>query len=270
MNSYFRKYPSSHEWGSMSDQTHRSREYFPCKRNLVACSFLFKFIVATLFLLFVVPYSLCQPKIIIRGGTQLHLGTIYQGDQVSISGVVANGGTKNLNIERVIASCSCTKPEIGSRILRPGDSTRFRITYDSRHAPLGHVEKSVEIVSNDVHRHTTTLKVDVDVIVDIVVQPSMLTFNEMPVDSFCVRSLLLTNRTRDTIRVKQILDSLGQLLLSLESNNLFPGDSLHVTALMPMTGHPLVSGTIDIMTDSKIRPRLKVNYFVLRKKKTVR
>jgi hypothetical protein len=61
---------------------------------------------------------------------------------------IANEGTKTLVVKEVTASCGCTAAVVSQKAVRPHDSGRVRVTFNSG-SFRGTIEKSVFIKSND-------------------------------------------------------------------------------------------------------------------------
>jgi len=61
---------------------------------------------------------------------------------------VTNKGGKDLNISRVQTTCGCTAAVLDSQMLKPGESTRLKVTFDPR-GKGGPQTRPVWIYSND-------------------------------------------------------------------------------------------------------------------------
>jgi hypothetical protein len=61
---------------------------------------------------------------------------------------VANKGGKDLNISNVRSTCGCTAAVVGHQLLKPGESTKLKVTFDPR-GRSGPQQKPVIISSND-------------------------------------------------------------------------------------------------------------------------
>ncbi len=64
---------------------------------------------------------------------------------------VVNAGTAELTISAVTASCGCTRVEVETQVLAPGEQTYLHVTYDPEAAEekTNQVEKYVRLRSND-------------------------------------------------------------------------------------------------------------------------
>ena len=61
---------------------------------------------------------------------------------------VTNKGGKDLNITRVQTTCGCTSSVMDNQLLKPGESTRLKVTFDPR-GKSGPQTRPVWIYSND-------------------------------------------------------------------------------------------------------------------------
>ncbi|MCW8804855.1 MAG: DUF1573 domain-containing protein [Ignavibacteriaceae bacterium] len=104
------------------------------------------FVVFFLFSSFVFA-QLFQPTLILQQSS-FDFGDIKQGDKVSHTFVISNGGGDLLKISDVKASCGCTAAAPDKRELAPGESTNLVVTFNST-GRMGKQSKTVRIYSND-------------------------------------------------------------------------------------------------------------------------
>ncbi len=91
--------------------------------------------------------SLKIPKISFDRSTH-DFGTIAQGDTVTTNFVMTNGGKSDLIIYKTKASCGCTASEPEKTLLKPGEKTNLKVTFNSV-GKSGQHAKSVTVYSND-------------------------------------------------------------------------------------------------------------------------
>jgi hypothetical protein len=91
--------------------------------------------------------SLKMPRLIFDRSTH-NFGSIKQGDIVSTNFVMTNNGKSDLKIYKTKASCGCTVSEPEKSLLKPGEKTNLKITFNSA-GKAGQDSKSVTIFSND-------------------------------------------------------------------------------------------------------------------------
>jgi hypothetical protein len=107
-------------------------------KNLFVAFFLFSSIVFA---------QLFQPKLILQQ-TSFDFGDIKQGEKVSHTFVISNGGGDLLKISDVKASCGCTAAAPEKNELAPGESTNIVVTFNSA-GRMGNQSKTIRINSND-------------------------------------------------------------------------------------------------------------------------
>ena len=76
-------------------------------------------------------------------------GKVKKGDAVSTKFIVKNEGAKDLIIYKMEPSCYCTKADIDKSIIKPGETSKINVTYDSRDRSQGPDTKTVSIYCND-------------------------------------------------------------------------------------------------------------------------
>ena len=107
-------------------------------KNLLVAFFLFSSLVFG---------QLFQPKLILQQNSY-NFGDIKQGEKVSHTFVISNGGGDLLKISDVKASCGCTAAAPEKNELAPGESTNLVVSFNSA-GRMGQQNKTVRIYSND-------------------------------------------------------------------------------------------------------------------------
>lgn len=75
-------------------------------------------------------------------------GNISKGESVSTDFTVTNQGKEDLIIRKTKANCGCTASDPVKDILKPGESTQIKVTFNST-GRTGTQQKSVTVFSND-------------------------------------------------------------------------------------------------------------------------
>jgi hypothetical protein len=75
-------------------------------------------------------------------------GRIKQGEKVTREFVITNTGKSDLNIRMTRATCGCTASEPEKSDLGPGESSKIKVTFDSK-GRSGEQKKAVMVYSND-------------------------------------------------------------------------------------------------------------------------
>jgi hypothetical protein len=74
-------------------------------------------------------------------------GRVIQGEKVAYSFKFTNSGGSDLIISRVSSSCGCTVPDFPKTPIKPGESHKIDVKFDSQNR-RGFQNKSVTIISN--------------------------------------------------------------------------------------------------------------------------
>jgi hypothetical protein len=106
--------------------------------------------------------QLLTPKLILQQD-EYDFGDIKQGEKVSYTFVLTNGGGDLLKIEEVHPSCGCTAALPEKTELAPGESTNLSVTFNSA-GRFGKQKKIVRINSNDPDRLEAMLTIKANVI----------------------------------------------------------------------------------------------------------
>ncbi len=77
-----------------------------------------------------------------------NFGVIKQGDTVATNFVMTNGGKSDLIIYKTKASCGCTASEPEKTLLKPGEKSNLKVTFNST-GKSGQHSKSVTVYCND-------------------------------------------------------------------------------------------------------------------------
>jgi hypothetical protein len=85
-------------------------------------------------------------------------GEITEGQKVDYVFKIMNKGKSDLLIRSAKASCGCTAANTGSNIIKPGQSTDLKVSFDSQ-GKVGMQNKTVTVISNDPSQATVTLAV---------------------------------------------------------------------------------------------------------------
>lgn len=87
-----------------------------------------------------------------------NFGEIWHPQAASLTLIVKNEGTTQLEIGDVRTTCGCTLAETGRKSVPPGETTEVKVRYNSE-GKQGHVESKVIIESNDPQRPTVEMNI---------------------------------------------------------------------------------------------------------------
>jgi hypothetical protein len=97
------------------------------------------------------------PKIDFNSKT-FEFGEITEGQKVDYVFKITNKGKRDLIIRSAKASCGCTAANPGTNLIKPGQSTDLKVSFDSQ-AKVGMQNKTVTVISNDPSQSIVTLMV---------------------------------------------------------------------------------------------------------------
>ena len=171
-----------------------------------------------------------QPKLILQQ-TSFDFGDIKQGDKVTHTFVLSNGGGDLLKITNVKASCGCTAAAPEKDELAPGESTNLNVTFNSA-GRRGKQSKTVRIYSNDPENPEMLLSVTGNVVLSTATDGKVPTiyFTETQHDFGKVNegdkvdyTFNFANKGTSTLTIKDIRTSCGCTAALLSEDNLAPG-----------------------------------------------
>ncbi len=84
-------------------------------------------------------------------------GNMKQGGDASYEFQFKNTGTEPLVISNARGSCGCTVPQWPQEPIKPGETNKIKVTYDSKR--VGPINKSVTITSNAGNEATKVLRI---------------------------------------------------------------------------------------------------------------
>lgn len=117
------------------------------------------------------------PRLVLSSET-VEFGEIDDSGPVSSTVTITNGGDETLEIGNITVTCGCTAGEVGSKTLKPGESTELTVNFDARNRSGQQHGKRVTIDSND-PTGAKSIEVDVWVLPRVVVEPGLASFGQV-------------------------------------------------------------------------------------------
>jgi len=114
-------------------------------------------------------------------------GNISPAQPVEHEFTVTNKGGKDLNITNVRSTCGCTAAVVGHQLLKPGESTKLKVTFDPR-GKSGPQNKPVIITSNDPKSPQKTIVITGIVLSEPPLQPAPVSATMAPVPASATAS----------------------------------------------------------------------------------
>jgi hypothetical protein len=174
--------------------------------------------------------QLLQPQLILQQ-TSFDFGDIQQGEKVTHTFVLSNGGGDLLIISDVKASCGCTAAAPDKKELVPGESTNLVVTFNSARRS-GKQSKTVRIFSNDPNNPEMFLNITGNVVVNTAAESKSPTiyFAETQLDFGKINegdkvdyTFYFANKGTSELTIKDIKTSCGCTAALLSQDNLAPG-----------------------------------------------
>jgi hypothetical protein len=133
-------------------------------------------------ILVMLPALLCfLATICTGGGPSIHFdkdthdyGRVLYGDVVTQEFILTNTGDETLVIDKLEASCGCTKAVKGSSEVPPKGTTKIMAAFDTDGLRNGRTKKTITVHSNDPEKPEVKLALLADVVREITVDPPRL------------------------------------------------------------------------------------------------
>ena len=103
------------------------------------------------------------PRIAITPPGTISLGKHSAGEKFSHTLKIENTGKKDLEIRKIIPSCSCISFTIGKQVLKAGESTNLVLTIDTVNQIKADLIKHVTLLTNDPAKQELNLKITLTV-----------------------------------------------------------------------------------------------------------
>jgi len=143
-----------------------------------------------------------QTPVITFEKTHHDFGKISADRKVSYHFKVTNTGQGTLNITRLNPSCGCTSTVLGKWSLAPGEGTEVEASFDPR-GFRGKVHKSIQVISDDPTRGTTTLTFEAEVIQEIMPSTTTVFFYDLQRTAAKKATVRLASGNGQPVQVKE-------------------------------------------------------------------
>jgi len=130
-------------------------------------------------------------------------GDVMQGEKLTHDFVVENSGTGDLVIRKISASCGCTAGIAESAILKPGDQTKIKVSFNTA-GFIGEKLKTVRAYSNDAANSSQVLMVRANVLPEITTDPDRIDLNEIVVGQGAKVQVSLRRHAGVEVGVKEV------------------------------------------------------------------
>jgi len=172
------------------------------------------------------------PKAVVQ--QKVHdFGDIKQGEIVKASFLISNSGGDLLRIEDVRASCGCTAGKPDKTELKPGESTKLEVTFNSK-GRRGIQQQRVTVNTNDPDNREMILTIKCNVVLPqeskssgphLEFNQTQHNFGKVQEGQVYSHSFQFSNTGTETLQIKDVKSSCGCAVASISSKELKPGES---------------------------------------------
>jgi uncharacterized cupredoxin-like copper-binding protein len=169
-----------------------------------------------------------EPKIVLQPA-EYSFGEVTEGEVVSYDFTIKNDGNDVLVLKDVRATCGCTAAKPGKTELKPGESTKVKVSFNTDGRP-GKQNKAVNISSNDPANSYTSFRFSAVVNPKVKMPEPNIYFKEMTHNFGKVRegkveeyTFKFTNNGKALLEIKEIKTSCGCTAAIVSSKKVEPG-----------------------------------------------
>lgn len=135
-----------------------------------------------------------------------NFGKVYKNEDVEHVFVFQNRGTKQLNIEKIKASCGCIVLETTTRNVSPG-MTGIIVTILRSGPDTGTITESISVYSNDPDNPVYALKLSGEIIEDIKINPKQVRFGYVSKGEKAQAEVDIQPRPGFNLEIKDVISS---------------------------------------------------------------
>lgn len=177
---------------------------------------------------------LAQPKIVFDE-KQVDLGVIQEGQKAKFTYTLRNEGDETLTISKVKGSCGCTKTEIDSTSIAPGETAAIKGNFNSR-GRAGKQKKTIAVTSNDPVHTTFILKLKARVLGRFTIEPRTLALGRIDRDDARITTVTVQVRDARPVEIEKLsLNGLPDFEAELISRETGPDIIDDLTSTLTLT-----------------------------------
>ncbi len=182
------------------------------------------------FVLFGAAAAFAQPRLEIVGGNTYNWGNVPRGDDSLTARIeLRNAGDKELKIDTVRPSCSCTAAPLDKKNLKPGESTYMNVTLNVK-GKSGNIQKNITLTTNDPKKPNTYLTLKTKIVVPIANNPQYFQFPKLVVGQPARSTMDLHNTTGDIVILVDVATDKNTSVDLDTPVSLMPDEKLSVNA----------------------------------------
>jgi hypothetical protein len=188
-----------------------------------------------------------------------NFGKVYKNEDVEHVFVFQNRGTKQLNIEKIKASCGCIVLETTTRNVSPG-MTGIIVTILRSGPDTGTITESISVYSNDPDNPVYTLKLSGEIIEDIKINPKQVRFGYVSKGEKAQAEVDIQPRPGFNLEIKDVISSNPVVIIKYKKDERENKYIVEAT-LKEDTMVGVWTGNIYILTNSERQSRVIVPFF---------
>ncbi len=196
-----------------------------------------------------------SPRIFFKS-PNFDFGKIYKGQKVEHIFKFENQGNTDLNISKVKTSCGCTAAILTNKTIPAGKTGEIKTTFNSG-SYKGKVTKSITVKSNDPGSPNYTLTISGVIAEIITTSPGKINFGSVYLGAETDKTITVSSDS--SFIIKKITPSKPFLNASITEKK----ESEYTIKITSKGNNEIgrYSGVINLETDNKIQPKLKIPFF---------
>lgn len=201
-----------------------------------------------------------QTKVKAIGGGVHHFGTIFKGEIRKHIFEIENVSKRTIYIDRVETSCGCTAALISSKTVKPKQRAKITAEFNSENFQ-GYQEKSIYVYEKKSNTPLVTLKIQVNITVELDVVPMYLVFDNAIVGSDKKSIVQLINRTKEPIKVLNISNDNPNLKVKIDKQLINPEEAATIEGVFHATVSGLIRGSVYLETNAKHQKKVEIKFY---------
>ncbi|MBM4329227.1 MAG: DUF1573 domain-containing protein [Deltaproteobacteria bacterium] len=194
-------------------------------------------------------------------------GAVQYGANPTAQFELTNVGDETLVIQKVRASCGCTKAVHGTTEVPPGGKTVISATYETEGERPGRKKKSLHIHTNDPEKPVITVTLTADLVREVLVDPPALTKKLSEFQERISFPAKISNSSSRpvTLNKAELTGAKGTVHLQPAIVVVQPGDRAPFEIIMELTREdrwPYQMGHVILHTDNPVEKKVDLRYFV--------
>jgi hypothetical protein len=169
----------------------------------------------------------------------------------------SNEGTAPIRIVAAKSSCSCISMASNQPEVLPGQDGTLEATVDTFGMPLGLIQKRITVQFND-QPDPISIDLRVDNGPNFEITPAAVDFGRLQVGKAVEKTVQITNRSGRNIKILSLNKSEPQLTITVDKQQLAPGETLVVTLRCDPAAEGDISDSPRIRTDLQAEPLINI------------